>query len=976
MSEHSTEKVPITDREYLWAKNVDTGEVALHVGPTQFQPSAADRIVIDDGKGGFQDAPTATPRKMVEVADGQYAVIFNPVAEFHGEPNGPFKEGKNTTVPLQNGTKAMVPGPCAFYLRPGQRCEVRDAHRLEANEYVVVEVQGRVDTESAYYGVTAKAAKITTAIDAERDSGAMDDAPPVEHLRLGQRIVITGLATNFYIPPSGIDVVPDTSVDASGRKLTPDVARRMLKKMTASAVMSASGPAGRQETWMSLGDPNMVKEQLANYAALENQNLGTSTLGRRGITKGMADQSNRGRHVVTRSASMGDDEYESYGAAEYGSESDRRSEEARAHLEHMMQNNPQFQQAVQQEARKAALVRRAVVLSEKEFCVLIDEDGKRQVKQGPARVFPGPYDRFQTEGSRKRVYDAYELLPQRALWLRVITSITRETLQGKLPYGTKLEKDVYNPGDELLVHGVSAFFFPFNEVEVLNAEGKAVVGNDHTDVLIEEIGIDQKSGIYVRDLMTGEVRTVKGKTSYLVDPRKEVQIFRIVSAYDWNLWIGEQEPHKRTEDEVRTPWALSITIPHNMAVLATSAEGQRVIEGPCVALLDYEEKLAILKLSKGRPKDARQSLRTCFLRVRGNRVSDMIEFETFDSVPIRVVVSYTITFLQEHKEMWFNHMNYVQLLANQLRSLLRGNLRKIDFLTLWPRLEDEVRDVILGAREDGGGRPGRTFEIDNGMHVLAVDVIDSEIRDPHIAEQMQRVQQTSVTLRIGDREAQDQLKSDELRAEISDKTRDIRAVQFRKNKEDEGMRSQVNHERELDEIEKRWQQRDDKRQREETEQAKALEAELARAATRTEAENERIVAVADAKSVAANKLHVEEQSHAMAMAGVEQQLITAQSNATVAERQAVQPGLIEALSGFGQAQLAGKAAENMGLISLVKGEDAMSLLQRFFGNSKTGQMVQKMRDKFTGVVEVGDNGKQHLPRSTPHGGDPRGGSPV
>ena len=133
-------------------------------------------------------------------------------------------------------------------------------------------------------------------------------------------------------------------------------------------------------------------------------------------------------------------------------------------------------------------------------------DGKREIKVGPARVFPGPYDTFMIKGSRNRVYDAYELLPQRALWLRVISQISREEMAQKMPRGVQLEKEMYYPGDELLLTGVSGFFFPFNEIEVLSpSTGEAVVGNDHSHVFIEAIGIDQKSGIYVRDLATGDI---------------------------------------------------------------------------------------------------------------------------------------------------------------------------------------------------------------------------------------------------------------------------------------------------------------------------------------------------------------------------------------------------------------------------------------------------------------------------------------
>src|SRR5204862_161384 len=95
---------------------------------------------------------------------------------------------------------------------------------------------------------------------------------------------------------------------------------------------------------------------------------------------------------------------------------------------------------LEKEVRQARLIRRAVVLGEKEYCVIIDADGKREIKVGPARVFPGPYDTFMTVGSRGRVYDAYELLPQRALWLRVIAAVSRSDLATKLPRGVQLDK--------------------------------------------------------------------------------------------------------------------------------------------------------------------------------------------------------------------------------------------------------------------------------------------------------------------------------------------------------------------------------------------------------------------------------------------------------------------------------------------------------------------------------------------------------
>ena len=154
-------KIPVTEREFLWVQDDDKGEVILHVGPTMVSPTAADRVVVDDGRGGFMESTNTRPQRMIEVTDAQYAVLFNPLKDRDEEreesfANGHFRPNRNEPRQLQNGTRAMIPGPCSFYLRPGQRCEVRDAHELASNQYLVVKVYGGVDSSAPYYKITAR----------------------------------------------------------------------------------------------------------------------------------------------------------------------------------------------------------------------------------------------------------------------------------------------------------------------------------------------------------------------------------------------------------------------------------------------------------------------------------------------------------------------------------------------------------------------------------------------------------------------------------------------------------------------------------------------------------------------------------------------------------------------------------------------------------------------------------------------------
>ena len=933
MSERTSRKIPVTERQFLWVQDDDKGEVTLHVGPTMVSPTAADRVVVDDGEGGFREDLSGRPQQMVELSDSQYAVLFNPLVESDGGPNGKFRAGRNESRPLRNGTRAMIPGPCSFYLRPSQRVDVRDAHELASNQYLVVKVYGEVDTTAPYFQVTARSATITRAT-AESPIAPGSTSPDGEAgdvvLKRGQLIVIRGLDTQFFIPPTGVDIVPDTSVDESGATLNALAAQRLLGALPApepAAPMGAASGAARSEA----ADDDEA-------GALAEETEAPARGPRRGVS--VIDQSARTRQRVPSPAP----------AQQYVAAPPPAAPAAPvlppAQTLSELGSLASVRRALEREARQARLVRQAVVLGEKEYCVIVDADGKREIKVGPARVFPGPYDVFMVEGSRNRVYDAYELLPQRALWLRVIAPITRADLAGRLPRGFALDEPQYYPGDELLLTGVSTFFVPFNEIEVLAPQtGEAVVGNDHRNVFIEAIGIDQKSGIYVRDLATGEVRLVRGKQSYLVDPRKEVQITRTVPAVDWNLWIAGNEPHKRTGQNLTTPWALSITVPHNMAALATSADGQRVILGPCVTLLGYEETLTSVLLSTGAPKSDQDPLCTTFLRVGGNRITDVITVETLDFVAISVRVSLSVTFVPEQRDRWFNHENYIQVLVDHLRSIVRSRCRTLSLSALWPQIPAVVRDTILGERA-AGGRPGRPFP-ENGMIVTEVEVLAADIKDPQIGQLMARVQVEFVTLQIGDRQAQETLASARLRAEVERQRQELLEQAAHREASLRELARRLAHESAMAQMKNEETIAGDRQALVDGREAAVLAARLARESEEKQAERAHLLELAQVRAAVKRAVDGADVETQQKLSALEVLVIQAQSAATVAERQAVQAGLVEALTALGDKALLGEVAHNMNLVSLFKGKDVGTILAEVLGGTPAMPAVQALRAKFS-----------------------------
>jgi major vault protein len=934
--ERTSRKIPVTERQFLWVQDDDKGEVTLHVGPTMVSPTAADRVVIDDGDGGLREDVSGKPQKIIELGDNQYAMLFNPLVDTEGAPNGKFRPGRNEPRNLRTGTRSMIPGPCSFYLRPGQRADVRDAHELASNQYLVVKVYGEVDKAAPYYEVTARSAGITRAtagmLVAERDDGDLDGVV----LRRGQLIVIRGLDTQFYIPPSGVDIVPDTSVDASGAAITAAAARQLLKL---PEQFPAAEPA----------PADMFREEAAAeldlLAPADDEVEAKGGPPRQQVPNAVINQSARSRHRKATAAGGGGVSASSPATQQGGA----------SPLVDLL-GSPAVRRALEREARQTRLIRSAVVLGEKEYCVIVDADGKREIKLGPARVFPGPYDTFMTVGSRARVYDAYELLPQRALWLRVISAISKDELLKKLPRGFVFERDAakehYYPGDEILLSGVSTFFFPFNEIEVLSPEtGQALVGNDHERVFIEAIGIDQKSGIYVRDLATGEVRLIRGKQSYLVDPRKEVQITRTVPPTDWNLWVAANEPHKATSQPITTPWAISIVVPNNTAVMITMAQSRRVVEGPCVTLLGYEESLCGMALSTGTPKTDANPLRTCFLRTVGNRVSDVVTVETSDFVRIAVHVSYSVTFVSDGesgpggKERWFNHENYIQVMVDHLRSIIRGRCRAMSLSAIWPQIHTLVRDTVLGERKEEGGRPGRVFA-ENGTVVTEVEVLTASIEAREVAELMERVQTQSVTLQIGDRQAQETLVSAKLRAEIDADTQTLAEEARRRAARLQGLSRTLEHERSLAEVKELEVVARERQALSDARLDAAQKAELARDAEAKAAALKLQLEDANTRAAATRALSVVELETLVARREQQLRLIAAQSSATVAERQAVQQGLVEAMTALGDKIMLGEVASNMNLVSLFKGKDVGTILAEVLGGTRVVPTLDALRERY------------------------------
>lgn len=175
---------------------------------------------------------------------------------------------------------------------------------------------------------------------------------------------------------------------------------------------------------------------------------------------------------------------------------------------------------------------------------------------------------------------------------------------------------------------------------------------------------------------------------------------------------------------------VSIDIWTGYAINVVSKNGDRkVVCGPQTVLLDYDQTLEVLQLSTGKPKTTDKLISTVYLRYENNKISDIIHVETKDFVGADIKVSYSVNFLTDYKDKWFNVQNYVKYMCDRQRSLIRKTAKDYSIEEFYQNYAEIVRNIALDKENEE--TKGRFFE-ENGMLVHDVEVlgiqIDSEIQ--------------------------------------------------------------------------------------------------------------------------------------------------------------------------------------------------------------------------------------------------------
>lgn len=229
MAEGKKELV-LVNNEYAWVKDLSGGQIYVYLGPHKEPLSVDSEIVLQNENrefvpvgGGLLKGQT-----FIVALESQYVILHNP--EVSGQRG--MTKGKNDANQLQTGKSIIKRGPCEFPLWPGQQADVVDGHRLTSNQFLRIRVEGEISATDVQHlqdlikedWVAPKPVESTEVkgSDTEVDAVYHITPPPknigepeptevkLPELTIGSEWIVRGSKTKFFIPPTGVKVLPAT----------------------------------------------------------------------------------------------------------------------------------------------------------------------------------------------------------------------------------------------------------------------------------------------------------------------------------------------------------------------------------------------------------------------------------------------------------------------------------------------------------------------------------------------------------------------------------------------------------------------------------------------------------------------------------------------------------------------------------------------------------------------------------------------
>ncbi len=662
MAENSSKDMVLTPNESMFVLDQTKGHVDIFVGPTKQSLSQTDQpVVFDEKTKQFKDVVHSEAKQIMKTApEGWYVVLKNPSKD--AKP--PTGSGKQTASSLDVGKKINIPGPVSFFLWPGQMAKVLRGHQLRSNQYLLCRVYDEAAARENWKKAVVKAKTEVVDPNAQQKTESEQSEAPKQieapeiakasDLLMGQLLVIKGIDVSFYIPPTGVEIVPDDDGEYVREAVTLERLEYCLLTDENGNRRYERGPA------VVFPEPTEIfaerveddQEPTRKFRAIElNENSGV-------YIKVIADHEDE---ETGESYKVGDERFIT------GKET--------------MIYFPREEHAIIRYDRSE--VHHGIAIPSGEARYVLDRNaGTIELVKGPRVFLPDP----RTQVVVRRIID-FKLC--NLLYPNNQAAFAHNAALAGVDIGTYMSEggglEVASAAAALMESSVQTNYLAASAMDL----GRVSIGDS-----------PQARGLRAKSSKGFSGASFDRKTKY-TEPRSITLPTKFDGALDVGLYTG-----------------------YAMMLVRKSGE-RRVVQGPQTVLFEYDETPEIMELSTGKPKTTDNLMKTVYLRVKANKVSDVVGAQTSDFCDVEMKLSYRMDFTGDPNK-WFEVENYVKFMCDHLRSNLKSEVRRFTVEDFYSNSTEIIRAVILG--KDG---KGTTFK-ENGMHVYDVEVLGVVLKNQDI----------------------------------------------------------------------------------------------------------------------------------------------------------------------------------------------------------------------------------------------------
>jgi len=871
----------LAPNEWMLVRDQTKGNVDVFVGPCKTGLSGTDQPVIFNEKTKkFQNvALNEAIQTFMTAPEGFYIVLKNP-AQANKHPSG---QGKITNAELDIGRKVNIPGPVSFALWPGQMAKVLKGHHLRSNQYLLVRVYdedaARKNWKSAIIKPQAPSSETQTQADAESivTTGEMPD------LTMGKLLVIKGTDVAFYIPPTGVEVVPDEKGALVREAVTLERLEYCLLRDQNGNKRYERGPA------VVFPEPTEVFSE----REIERDGKVIQTRKFRAIEL----NENSGIYIKVIADYEEDDKSYKVGDELFITGKDQ------------MIYFPREEHAIVKYDSNEIHYGIAIPSGEARY-VLDRNKGEIALVKGPTIFLPDP---------------RHQVIVRRLLDFKTCSMLYPGN-NAAIEHNARIagvDVPTYMSSSAVLAEAAAAML-----MATPGQVPAAVMGTmAYAATPGGSAGLAAMPGVYAANALIGDSAQARGLGNAPA---------RGFSGDEFKRRTQYTEPRAITLS-TKFDGAVSIDIWPGYAIMLVRKSGERRVEvGPKTVLLDYDETPQVMTLSRGKPKNMDNPLRTVYLLTNANKVSDIIQVETKDFCRLQVKVSYRVNFEGDDPTKWFGVENYVKFLCDHMRSKLRNAVKKFGVEEFYSHSEAIVRDIVVGTAVDPVNgklkeRPGTVFQ-ENGMRIYDVEILETNLENQDIAKMLVSAQREvinhTLTLAADRRKLEFVRESETIKQHMAE----IQTLTAQKSYalKQEELKSKLDHDMALI----------------------ASNAKTAAEQARVQLETERARGEVTNVTLGIQRAATE-QEIAMEQKKLEQRKLwlEAEVQAVVEKAKAVSPDLVAALNAFGERAMVETVAKSMAPLSILGGESVAEILAKLLAGTEIAKHLLPKKEDGNGKTK-------------------------